>query len=153
MEKQEHRLGQWILIVDDSELNRTLLREMLCNEYRIIEAENGKRALELIEQYKDNLALILLDLIMPEKDGMEVLEEMKRSELIERIPVIMITAETRSEFIDKAYQLGVMDFVNRPFNPQIVRHRVDNTIMLYAKQKRLVGMVEHQIYEKEQHIS
>lgn len=145
-----YKLGQKILIVDDSKFNRAVLRDMLGHEYQILEADNGSRAMELIEMHRDHLALVLLDLVMPEVDGIAVLEEMNRRELIKEIPVIMITAETRAELIEKAYQLGVTDFVNRPFNAQIVHHRVVNTILLATKQKRLVGMVKHQVYEKEQ---
>lgn len=150
MSEQGKVRGQKILIVDDSEFNRVILREMLQDDYLILEAENGIRALEMIEANRSDLALILLDLVMPELDGIGVLEELNRNNLIDEIPVIMITSETGAEFIDKAYHLGVMDFVNRPFNAQIIHHRVNNTVMLYAKQKRLVGMVKHQIYEKEQ---
>ncbi len=150
MKERKKRAGRLILIVDDSEINRDILRETLQNEYSIIEAENGKQAVELIEKYQDDLALVLLDLIMPGMDGISVLEEMNDRGLINEIPVIMITSETAAEFVDKAYYLGVTDFITRPFNAQIVHHRVNNTVMLYAKQKRLVGMLQHQIYEKEQ---
>lgn len=150
MGEQKHKLGQKILIVDDSGFNRAVLRDMLGYEYQILETDNGTGALEMIEQHRGELALVLLDLVMPEVDGIGVLEEMNRREIINDIPVIMITSETRAELIEKAYQLGVTDFVNRPFNAQIVHHRVVNTILLSAKQKRLVGMVKRQVYEKEQ---
>ncbi len=150
MSEHSKARGQKILIVDDSGFNRAILREMLQNDYLILEAENGVQALEMIEENSNDLALILLDLVMPELDGIGVLEELNRNNLIDEIPVIMITSETGAEFIDKAYHLGVMDFINRPFNAQIVHHRVNNAVMLYAKQKRLVSMVKHQIYEKEQ---
>lgn len=150
MKEKMNRAGQLILIVDDSEMNRFILREALQSEYRIIEAENGAEALSLIEKHQEELALVLLDLVMPEMDGIGVLEEMNDRNLMNEIPVIMITSETGAEFIEKAYHLGVTDFVNRPFNAQIIHHRVNNTVMLYAKQKRLVGMLQHQIYEKEQ---
>lgn len=143
-------LGQKILIVDDSEINRDIFRNMLGDEFEILEAENGVRALEVIRARKDELALILLDLLMPELDGMGVLEYMNENDLVEEIPVIMITSETTPAFLDHAYKLGVADFVNRPFNPGIIYHRVVNTILLYAKQKRLVHLVKHHIYEKEQ---
>lgn len=139
-----------ILIVDDSEINRAILREVLESDYNIIEAEDGAEATQLIHSNKSSLSLILLDLMMPVMDGIGVLEYMNEHDLIESIPVIMITSETGAEFVDKAYQLGVSDFVNRPFNAQIIHHRVTNTIMLNTKQKRLEGMIKHQIYEKEQ---
>lgn len=150
MSEHTARKGQKILIVDDSEINRALLREILGDEYTILEAENGVRAVELIYANRDDLSLVLLDLIMPEMDGIGVLEQMGKDDLIAEIPVIMITSETGSEFIERAYQLGVSDFVNRPFNGEIIRHRVINTILLYTKQRRLVDMVKYQIYEKEQ---
>lgn len=150
MGEHSYKLGQMILIVDDSRFNRAVLRDLLGHEYQIMEADNGARAMDLIERHRDELALVLLDLVMPEVDGISVLEEMNEKGFINDIPVIMITSETRAELIEKAYQLGVTDFVNRPFNAQIVHHRVVNTILLSTKQKRLVGMVKHQVYEKEQ---
>lgn len=139
-----------ILIVDDSEINRAILREILEKDYEIIEARDGAEATQLIRKNKSSLSLILLDLMMPVMDGIGVLEYMNEHVLIDSIPVIMITSETGAEFVDKAYQLGVSDFVNRPFNAQIILHRVTNMIMLNAKQKRMEGMIQRQIYEKEQ---
>ena len=149
MGEHSYKLGQMILIVDDSRFNRAVLRDLLGHEYQIMEADNGARAMDLIERHRDELALVLLDLVMPEVDGISVLEEMNEKGFINDIPVIMITSETRAELIEKAYQLGVTDFVNRPFNAQIVHHRVVNTILVYAKQKKLISMVERQVYEKE----
>ena len=114
MNELEKKPKQKILIVDDSEINRAILREILCDEYILIEAVNGIEALELIKKNREDLVLVLLDLMMPELDGMGVLEKMNQDDIIGDIPVIMITAESAAEFIDKAYQLGVSDFVNRP---------------------------------------
>lgn len=139
-----------ILIVDDSEMNRAILADMLGDEYEIIEAENGVQAVQSLEMYGTELALILLDIVMPEMDGFGVLAEMNRKRWIENIPVIMISSESGASQIERAYQLGVSDFISRPFNALIVHHRVVNTILLYAKQKKLVGIVAEQIYEKEQ---
>lgn len=150
MKEQGTNKRRMILIVDDSEINRAILREVLNNDYCIIEAETGVQALELIKKYRDELSLVLLDLVMPELDGIGVLEEMNRQDMMDEIPVIMITSETGADVIEKAYHFGVSDFVNRPFNAQIIRHRVENTVMLYSKQKRLVSVVKNQIYEKEQ---
>ena len=147
---EQNTLGQKILIVDDSEINRAILREVLESDFQILEAENGLEAVQMIDGCRSDIALVLLDLLMPEMDGIGVLEHMNSSGLIETIPVIMITSETAAEFIDKAYKLGVVDFVNRPFNAQIIRHRMINTIMLSTKQKRLEALVKRQIYEKEQ---
>lgn len=148
--KEEKNRERKILVVDDSEINRAILREILDRDYDIIEAKDGAEATQLIQKNKYSLSLILLDLMMPVMDGIGVLEYMNEHDLIDLIPVIMITSETGAEFVDKAYQLGVSDFVNRPFNKQIILHRVTNTIMLNAKQKRMEGMIKRQIYEKEQ---
>ena len=150
MKEQGVKNGRLILVVDDSELNRAVLREMLSKEYRILEAENGVQALSMIKQYRDDLALVLLDLIMPEMDGFGVLEEMNRQDLLDEIPAIVITSETDAEVIDKAYRLGVSDFFVRPFNAQLIYHRVTIAVEHNSKEKRLVSMVKHQIYEKEQ---
>ena len=137
-----------ILIVDDSEMNRSILADIL-EEYKIMEAANGKEAVALLEKYGAEIDLVLLDIVMPEMDGFEVLAIMNRYKWIEYIPVIMISAESVSSYVERAYGLGVTDYINRPFDSMVVHRRVVNTIMLYAKQKKLVGMVTDQIYEKE----
>ncbi len=142
-----------ILIADDSEMNRAILADMLDSEYTIVEAENGKEALARIHELGTGISLILLDIVMPELDGFGVLDEMNREGWIEDIPVIMISAERGAEQIERAYALGVTDFIGRPFDALIVHKRVVNTILLYAKQKQLVGMVAQQMYEKEQQSS
>ena len=144
---------QKILIVDDSELNRAILADMLNDEYEIVEAENGLQGVGLLQQQGTEISLVLLDIVMPEMDGFGVLEIMTQNHWIEDIPVIMISAETGSSHIERAYELGVTDFISRPFDALIVHRRVVNTIMLYAKQKRLVEMVAEQIYENEQRSS
>ncbi len=140
---------QKLLIVDDSEMNRSILADMLGDEYEIIEAENGVQAVTVIQKYGTEISLVLLDIVMPEMDGFEVLSVMNQRRWIEDIPVIMISAERRSSRVEQAYALGVTDFISRPFDAVIVHRRVVNTILLYAKQKKLVGLVEEQIYEKE----
>ncbi|MCM1544297.1 MAG: diguanylate cyclase [Ruminococcus sp.] len=144
---------QTILIADDSEINRSILADMLGSEYEILEAENGTQALSLIESNVRTLSLVLLDIVMPETDGFGVLAEMNDKHYIENIPVIMISAESSPESIEKAYDLGVTDFISRPFDAMIVHHRVVNTLLLYAKQKRLTQLVAKQIYEKEKQSS
>jgi len=144
---------QKILIVDDSELNRAILADMLDDEYEIIEAENGLQGVGVLQQQGTEISLVLLDIVMPEMDGFGVLEVMIQNHWIEDIPVIMISAEAGSSHVERAYELGVTDFISRPFDALIVHHRVVNTILLYAKQKRLVGMVTDQIYENEQRSS
>ena len=139
-----------ILIADDSEMNRAILIEMLGEEYAFFEAENGVRAVELLEQFGTEISLVLLDIVMPDLDGFGVLQVMNQNHWIEDIPVIMISAESGSSHVERAYKLGVTDFVGRPFDAMIVHRRVVNTILLYAKQKKLIGLVASQIYEKEQ---
>ena len=138
-----------ILIVDDSELNRAILADMLGEEYDIVEAENGLEAVAALQKMGPELSLVLLDIVMPEMDCFGVLDTMNQNRWIDDIPVIMISAESGSSHIERAYELGVTDFVARPFDALIVHRRVVNTILLYAKQKKLVGMVADQIYEKE----
>ncbi|RHV85844.1 diguanylate cyclase [Lachnospiraceae bacterium OF09-33XD] len=138
-----------ILIVDDSELNRSLLADMLCDEYEILEAENGMQAIKLLEFHQFEISLILLDIVMPEMDGFEVLAIMNKNKWIERIPVIIISAETTATYIDAAYDLGATEYVNRPFDPKTISRRVANTIMLYSKQKFLENAVTEQVLEKE----
>lgn len=140
---------QKILIVDDFEMNRAILSEMLGDEYDILEAENGAEAIAILQKHSVNISLVLLDIVMPVMDGYEVLALMNRQHLIEDVPVIMISAENSPSYINRAYDLGVMDFISRPFDIHIVRKRVKNIILLYAKQKKLELMVADQIYEKE----
>ena len=146
---REQTRKQRILIADDSEMNRSILADMLGDEYEILEAENGLEAVSAIQKYRTEIDLVLLDIVMPEMDGFEVLTVMNRNNWIEDIPVIMISAETAPAHIERAYKLGVTDFITRPFNALLVHRRVVNTTLLYAKQKKLVGMVADQIYEKE----
>ena len=138
-----------ILIVDDSELNRAILADMLGEEYDIVEAENGLEGVAILQKMGLELSLVLLDIVMPEMDGFGVLDTMNQNHWIDDIPVIMISAENGSRHIERAYELGVTDFIARPFDALIVHRRGVNTILLYAKQKKLVGMVADQIYEKE----
>lgn len=138
-----------ILIVDDSALNRMVLIEILGKEnYTFLEAENGQQAVELLDCHPE-VDLLLLDITMPEIDGFGVLEAMNQYHWIEETPVIMISAEDAYSFIERAYDLGASDYITRPFDARVVCRRVSNTLMLYAKQKRLVQMVAEQVYEKE----
>lgn len=140
---------QKILIVDDSEMNREILSEILKSDYRILEAADGKECIRIIEQYGSDLSLILLDITMPVMNGFEVLAYMNRNHIIEDIPVIMISSEDSENYIRRAYELGVSDYIGRPFDSKIVYRRVLNMIKLYAKQRRLTSLVTQQIYEKE----
>lgn len=141
------RQNKTVLIVDDVELNRAFLRDMLDEDYTVLEASNGLEAVELLQRYELEIAVVLLDAVMPEMDGFEVLERMNEAHWIETIPVIMISADTSPEFISKGYQLGAIDYISRPYSADIVMHRVKNTILLYAKQNLLQSIVTEQIRE------
>ncbi|WP_066458757.1 diguanylate cyclase [Anaerotruncus rubiinfantis] len=138
-----------ILIVDDAELNRSVLADILDEKYEIIEAENGLEAIAQIERNKRELSLVLLDIMMPEADGFEVLAIMNKNKWLEQIPVIIISSETSPAYIENAYDLGAMEYISRPFEPRTVQHRVSHMIMLYSKQKHLENMVTEQMLEKE----
>lgn len=140
-EKKESENKPRILIVDDSEFNRAILKEILQETYEIIEADDGKEALLKIDEYGMEISLVLLDIIMPEKDGFEVLKYMEEESLISDIPVIMISSEDSANYIRRAYEMGVSDYINRPFDANIVYQRVSNIVKLYAKQRRLMEMV------------
>lgn len=141
---------QKILIVDDSEMNRAILADILDSDYEILEAENGVQGVAAISKYGNEILLVLLDIVMPQMNGFEMLGIMNQHRWIEDIPVIMISAETDSAYVERAYNLGVSDFITRPFDALVVRKRVGNMLLLYAKQKKLVDMVSEQILEKEQ---
>lgn len=138
---------QKLLIADDSELNRALLMELLGAEYDYLEAENGAETVKLL-QSRGDIDLLLLDVWMPEPDGFGVLELMNHFHWIEEVPVIMISVEQDAAFHARAYDLGAADFIQRPFNGAVVRRRVENTLMLYARQKRLTELVGEQVYAR-----
>ena len=138
-----------ILLVDDSAMNRMILKEILGDDYSILEAENGQECLEKMQAEAGNIALVLLDINMPVLDGFEVLKAMNANHTIEDIPVIMISSDDSDAAIRRSYELGASDYVNRPFDARIVYRRVTNTIKLYAKQRRLVQMVSDQIRARE----
>lgn len=138
-----------VLIVDDSEMNRELLAEMLGSEYKITEAENGEECMAALKQRGTGISLILLDIVMPVADGFDVLDYMTSTHRIEDIPVIMISSENSEETVRKAYEFGVTDYISRPFDTRVVCRRVANTIKLYSKQKNLTKLVTEQVNEKE----
>ena len=140
---------QTILIVDDAEFNRDILKEILGENYNYLEAENGNQAIQMIG---DNLGidLMLLDINMPQMNGFEVLAIMKRSQCLEETPVIMISSEESVDTMRKAYEMGITDYITRPFDSVIVKKRVQNTLGLYANQKHLINVVYNQVYEKEE---
>ena len=138
-----------ILIVDDSEMNRALLSDMLSDEYDIVEAENGMEASAILHNQEQGFSLMLLDIVMPVMDGFELLAVMNENGWIKSIPVVMISAEMVPSYVDRAYDLGVLDYISRPFDERVVRRRVISTIMLSSKQKELSYMVAEQMLEKE----
>ena len=137
-----------VLIVDDSEMNRIILNEMLKDEYRVLEADNGRTALDMVDRYGDELSLVLLDIIMPGMNGFEVLGELSRRTVADSLPVIMISSEDSDDVVLRAYELGASDYINRPFNARVVHRRVSNTIRLYAKQRRLTSLLSQQYNER-----
>lgn len=146
MEKQKKK----ILIVDDVELNRAILCELFADEYEILEADNGKTAVELMELHHDEIAIVLMDIIMPVMNGLEALEIMNNKGLTEKTPVFLITAESSNEAISKGFRLGVVDVILKPFNPDNICQRVNNIIELYRHRYKLEELVREQMAKIEE---
>lgn len=142
-----------ILIVDDSEMNRDMLSDMLSDDYDIVDAANGEEALSILKEQVYDIDLVLLDIIMPAVDGFGVLDVMKRYHWIDNTPVIIISSEISQSYIRKAFELGVTDYILRPFDSFVIHKRVSNTLMLYRKQKKLLSALEEQVYENEKNNS
>lgn len=140
---------QLVLIVDDAAFNRELLKEMLGSDYALAEASSGRECLELLDKYGTEISVVLLDIIMPEMDGFEVLLQMKKKGYLEDIPVIMITADDAEENLKKAFNMGVSDYIRRPFDASVVKRRIRNIALLYAKQRRMLSMLTEQIDSRE----
>ena len=140
---------QSVLIVDDSELNRKMLGQMLGSRFDIAEAASGEACLQLLEQNATGISIVLLDIHMPGIDGFTVLEEMNQKNLLEQIPVIMISSEDTMDAVRRAFDLGASDYISRPFDAKVVYQRIINTIQLYAKQRRLSAMAADLAFEKE----
>lgn len=138
-----------ILIVDDDPTNRALLSDILDDSYDIVEAVNGKEAISALQKYGIGIQLVLLDIQMPEMDGYEVLDIMKKQGWIDNIPVIMVSSTNEADAVPRTLAYGVADYIGRPFNVPIIRRRVNNTLMLYAREQELAGMIEDQIHERE----
>lgn len=138
-----------VLIVDDAEINREILAEILGSDFRILTAGDGGECVEILQQYGRDIALILLDIVMPVMDGFEVLSYMNKNDLIENIPVIMISSASDREYMRRAYGMGISDYISRPFDTQVVFRRVCNVINLYSRQRRLVSIIAKQTYEGE----
>lgn len=140
---------QSVLIVDDSELNRKMLGQMLGSRFDIAEAASSEACLQLLEQNATGISIVLLDIHMPGIDGFTVLEEMNQKNLLEQIPVIMISSEDTVDAVRRAFDLGASDYISRPFDAKVVYQRIINTIQLYAKQRRLSAMAADLAFEKE----
>lgn len=138
-----------VLVVDDTEINRTILSSILSNEFNVIEADGGQACIDALERYGSRISLVLLDIVMPGVDGFGVLKYMTMNHLLEDIPVITITEDESEETMYKAYEMGVSDFINRPFDAKVVYKRVTNTVNLNQKQRRLVNSISGEILEKE----
>ena len=138
-----------ILIADDSELNRALLVDMLEHDFSILEVSNGKETIAALQAHQGEIEVLLLDVVMPEMDGFEVLVAMNENHWIDDIPVIMISAETGSAYIDKAFNLGAVDYVSRPFVPNVIRRRIMNTVLLHTKKQQLMSVLADRFYRQE----
>lgn len=138
-----------ILIADDSELNRALLVDMLERDFSILEVSNGKETIAALQAHQGEIEVLLLDVVMPEMDGFEVLAAMNENHWIDDIPVIMISAETGSAYIDKAFKLGAVDYVSRPFVPNVIRRRIMNTVLLHTKKQQLMSVLADRFYRQE----
>lgn len=136
-----------ILIADDSKMNQQILSEILGDRYEYLYADDGMQALDLLHSEFD--IDLLLDINMPRLDGFGVLEVMKQRNWLQEIPVIITSSEDDESFIQKAYELGVTDYIRRPFNLTVTQRRVSNVLTLYARQKHLVHLAEEQVYERE----
>lgn len=143
MEKQK------ILIVDDSEMNRSLLADILEEQYDVVEAENGVEAISLLSRQRADFSLLLLDIMMPEMDGFEVLAYINKYHWNDTFAVIMISADDSPANIKRAYDLGAFDYISRPFDSTIVKRRISNTMFLYARQQRLEKIIAEQFHEQE----
>ena len=139
-----------VLICDDSALNREILSTMLGGEFHLLEAKDGEACIRVLQSEGARISLCLLDIVMPNKDGFDVLAYMNETHLIEEIPVIIITGDDSAVSIRRAYNLGITDYINRPFDSKVVRHRALNTIKLYAKQRRLANMLADRMLQKEE---
>ena len=134
-----------VLIIDDDEINRAILDNLFSDTYAIEEAENGRIGLERLLEHKDRICAVLLDVIMPEMDGIEVLRELKARNLLGQIPVFLITAEASDSVMRDAYEMGVMDVISKPVIPYIVSRRVNSVVELFQARKRLGNVVDQQL--------
>lgn len=135
---------QDILVIDDEEINRVILENIFAPEYTVLEAKDGREGLRIIEQKGANLAAVLLDVIMPQMDGIQLLRHMREAGWVETIPVFLITADTANETMHEAYRLGVMDVISKPVIPFVVQRRVNSVVELFRARRYLSRQVESQ---------
>lgn len=148
LEEQSRVTADTILIVDDSEINRVILKEIFKDTYQIDEAENGRECLEKLIKNKEHICAVLLDVMMPVMDGMELLRRLKAdTTILDTIPVFLITAEAGEQVVKEGYQLGVMDVIEKPVVPYVVKRRVDSVIELFLSRRKLSRLAEYQKQE------
>ena len=136
-----------ILIADDAELNRDILKYIFEEQFEILEAEDGQDTIEKIEKHKEDIAVLFLDLVMPKKTGLEVMEWMKENGYMDNIPVIMITGEATTETDVKAYEYGASDVIYKPFEPRVVMRRTMNIMELFEHRKSIEQKLEERTRE------
>ena len=144
---REQSLPNTLLIIDDDAVNRMILKEIFQDAYTIIEAENGREGLEMILERKNQICAVLLDVIMPVMDGMELLKELNRQKLTDTIPVFLISAEVNEHVVLEGYELGVMDVIEKPVLPHVVRRRVDSVVELFLSRRSMRNLLEYQQME------
>ncbi len=142
-----------VLIVDDSSMNRSILSDILGDEYEILEASDGLEAIDILSKEGDNISLMLLDIVMPRMDGFSVLSKMNENHWIENIPVIIISSENASLYVERAYDLGALDYIQRPFDTLVVRRRSQNTIMLNGRKKSVGNSNENKLSRNIQNLN
>ncbi|MEA4854597.1 MAG: response regulator [Christensenella sp.] len=130
-----------VLVVDDIELNRAILEELLSDEYEVVQADGGAQAIKTLENRRTEIALVLLDIVMPEVSGYDVLSFMKFNGLLEKIPVILITAAGSNREEEKGLEMGAVDFIRKPFSPSIVKRRIQTMMQLYRYQNGLEELI------------
>lgn len=149
MMQKNYKEKQTILIADDSEINRAMLFDILSDSFDIIEVKDGREAVHILSKKRGNIALLLLDIVMPNMDGFDVLAYVSSRKIIDEVPVVMISAESSPAYIKKSFEYGAIDFISRPFDPQVVLQRVHNALMLHTRQSELRKLIVDRVEEKE----
>lgn len=148
-ERKRGQVRHKILIVDDSEMNRMVLSQILSDEFDCVEACDGTEAIAYLREHEAELSLVLLDIVMPKLDGFGVLSSMNIHQWLDSLPVVVISGETGNDYVRRAYEMGATDYISRPFDAVIVHRRVNNTIKLYDRQKKLAMLATDQLYKRE----